>query len=82
MARLRNKRKHGAITEEEEQNVTMSNRPAKFNEVIEGWHHTDQNKVIGSDFHYGTPKTTRDPIPLSGPARIAKDDVLIPDEAS
>lgn len=70
------------ITEEEEQNVRMPNRPAKFNELIVGWHNTDQNKVIGSDFHFGTPKTTRDPIPLPGPARSAKDDVLITDEAS
>ena len=72
VARLRAKRKHGAVSEEEEQDVTMPNRPTKFNEVILGWHNTDQNHVIGSDFHYGTPKTTRDPIPLPGPARAAK----------
>jgi len=80
VARLRAKRKHGAVSEEEEQNVTMPNRPAKFNDTILGWHNTDQNRVEGSDFHYGVPRTIRDPIPLAGPARTAKADVQIPDK--
>ena len=63
--RLHEKRKHNAISVEEEENVTIPDRPTQFNELISGWARTDQNVRIGSDFHFGIPEPHRDPIPLA-----------------
>lgn len=75
IARLRAKRKHGAVSTQEEEDATIPNRPTKFNELIVGWHNTDQNVVVGSDFHYGTPKTVRDPVPLAGPNKSSNETI-------
>lgn len=72
IARLQAKREQGAVSSEEADKVEMPARPARFNELIVGWHNTDQNRVLDSDYHYGTPRTTRDPVPLPGSLRTAK----------
>lgn len=64
IGRLRNKRVHGAITPEEEENVTIPARATQFSELIPEWGAADQNVVVGSDFSFGQPVTIRDPVPL------------------
>ena len=74
------KREHGAVSAEEADKVEMPARPACFNDLIVGWHNTDQNRVLDSDYHYGTPTTTRDPVPLPGRLRTAKSIIEPPQE--
>lgn len=80
IARLQAKREHGAVSSEEADKVEMPARPARFNNLIVGWHNTDQNRVLDSDYHYGTPTTTRDPVPLPGRLRTAKSIIEPPQE--
>eukprot|EP00116_Pleurobrachia_bachei_P018681 sb/3478943/ len=60
---LQDKKLHGSITPEEEENVVIPARATKFNEHIQGWEAADQNVQIGSDFEFGIPLTIRDPVP-------------------
>ena len=60
---LQDKKLHGSITAEEEENVVIPARATQFNEHIQGWEAADQNEQLGSDFEFGLPLTVRDPVP-------------------
>ena len=78
---LREKRKHNAVSTNEESDAVIPNRPTKFNETIDGWALTDQNRYIDSDYPYGKAVHAIDPIPLaSGGDRVNEVLEIIPEE--